>query len=176
MAIGREQPRRIVGTVNTAEFLVTLGATLGFVVGLWEDIVTNLSAVVALLIGGCIAAPIAAWVISRIEPVVLGGLVGTAIVTLNIGKVLGGIETYFGLTVPGFVSTLFIVLILIVGISATIHGARATRAARARELEAENAETKAHAEFHTAACAHSAAGSSQDVNVVEESAPRADKA
>ena len=143
MAIGREQPRRIVGTVNTAEFLVTLGATLGFVVGLWEDIVTNLSAVVALLIGGCIAAPIAAWVISRIEPVVLGGLVGTAIVTLNIGKVLGGIETYFGLTVPGFVSTLFIVLILIVGISATIHGARATRAARARELEAENAEEAA---------------------------------
>lgn len=175
MAIGREQPRRIVGTVNTAEFLVTLGATLGFVVGLWQDIVANLSAVLALLIGGSIAAPIAAWVISRIEPVILGGLVGTAIVALNIGKVLGGLETYFGLTVPGFVSPLLMVLVLVVGISATIHGARATRAARARELEAENAETKAHAEFHAAGFAHSAAGASKGESAVEDSSPRADK-
>ena len=71
MAIGREQPRRIVGTVNAAEFLVTFGATAGFIVGLWHDIVANLAAVIALLIGGAITAPIAAWLISRINPVLL---------------------------------------------------------------------------------------------------------
>lgn len=89
MAVGREQPRRIVGTVNTAEFLVTFGATAGFIVGLWQEIVANAAAVVALLIGGMITAPIAAWLISRINPTLLGGLVGTAIVTLNVPKALG---------------------------------------------------------------------------------------
>lgn len=89
MAVGREQPRRIVGTVNTAEFLVTFGATAGFIVGLWEEIVANAAAVVALLIGGAVTAPVAAWLISRINPTLLGGFVGTAIVALNIPKALG---------------------------------------------------------------------------------------
>lgn len=89
MAVGREKPRRIVGTVNTAEFLVTFGATAGFIVGLWEEIVANAAAVVALLVGGAITAPIAAWLISRINPTLLGGFVGTAIVTLNIPRALG---------------------------------------------------------------------------------------
>lgn len=89
MAVGREQPRRIVGTVNTAEFLVTFGATAGFIVGLWHEIVANAAAVVALLIGGMITAPIAAWLISRINPTLLGGFVGTAIVALNVPKAVG---------------------------------------------------------------------------------------
>lgn len=89
MAVGREQPRRIVGTVNTAEFLVTFGATAGFIVGLWHEIVANAAAVVALLIGGMITAPIAAWLISRINPALLGGFVGTAIVALNVPKAVG---------------------------------------------------------------------------------------
>ena len=89
MAVGREQPRRIVGTVNTAEFLVTFGAAAGFIVGLWHEIVANAAAVVALLIGGMITAPIAAWLISRINPALLGGFVGTAIVALNVPKAVG---------------------------------------------------------------------------------------
>lgn len=88
LSLGRTEPRKVVGTVNTAEFLVSLAATLGFVVGLWEDLVANLSAVLALLIGGAIAAPIGAWMISRINATVLGGFVGTLIVTLNLPKVL----------------------------------------------------------------------------------------
>ena len=89
MAVGREQPRRIVGTVTTAEFLVTFGATVGFILGLWHEIVANAAAVGALLIGGMITAPIAAWLISRINPTLLGGLVGTAIVILNVPKAMG---------------------------------------------------------------------------------------
>ena len=89
MAVGREQPRRIVGTVNTAEFLVTFGATAGFIIGLWDQIVANAAAVVALLIGGTITAPIAAWLISRVNPTLLGGFVGTAIVALNVPRALG---------------------------------------------------------------------------------------
>src|SRR5699024_10584984 len=72
MTLGRTEPRKIVGTVNTAEFLVSVAATLGFIIGLWSDLVDNLAAVVALLIGGAIAAPIAAWMISRVNATVLG--------------------------------------------------------------------------------------------------------
>ena len=88
MTLGRTEPRRIVGTVNTAEFLVTAAATLGFVIGLWDDLVANLAAVLALLIGGVIAAPIAAWLVTRTNPAALGGIVGTLLVALNLPKVL----------------------------------------------------------------------------------------
>ncbi|WKD58245.1 hypothetical protein CAPI_08590 [Corynebacterium capitovis DSM 44611] len=88
MSAGRSEPRRIVGTVNTAEFFVTFAATVGFAIGMWEDLVANLAAVVALLIGGVIAAPLAAWLISRINPILLGGIVGTLILMLNLPTVL----------------------------------------------------------------------------------------
>lgn len=88
MTLGRAEPRRIVGTVNTAEFLVTAAATAGFVIGLWDDLVANLAAVLALLIGGVIAAPVAAWLVTRLNPAALGGVVGTLLVALNLPKVL----------------------------------------------------------------------------------------
>lgn len=91
MTLGRSEPRRIVGTVNTAEFLVSLAATLGFVIGLWEDLVANLAAVVALLAGGMIAAPLAAWLVTRLNPAALGGIVGTLLVLLNLPKVLSSL-------------------------------------------------------------------------------------
>ncbi|WIM67459.1 sulfite exporter TauE/SafE family protein [Corynebacterium breve] len=88
LSAGREEPRRIVGTVNTAEFVVTSAATLGFVLGMWDDLLSNLAAVIALLVGGVIAAPVAAWIVSRLNPILLGGIVGTLIVLLNLPVVL----------------------------------------------------------------------------------------
>ena len=88
LSAGRSEPRRIVGTVNTAEFLVSSAATAGFIVGMWNQLLSNLAAVVALLIGGVIAAPIAAWLVSRINPIILGGVVGTLITVLNAPVVL----------------------------------------------------------------------------------------
>lgn len=88
LSAGRSEPRRIVGTVNTAEFLVTLAATLGFAVGMWNDLMANLAGVLALLLGGVVAAPIGAWVVTRMNPIALGGVVGTLIVFLNLPVVL----------------------------------------------------------------------------------------
>ena len=42
----------------------------------------------ALLAGGVIAAPIAAWVVTRMNPIALGGVVGTLILFLNLPVVL----------------------------------------------------------------------------------------
>ncbi|MFC6146755.1 sulfite exporter TauE/SafE family protein [Corynebacterium nasicanis] len=117
MTLGRAEPRRIVGTVNTAEFLVTAAATLGFVLGLWDDLVANLAAVGALLLGGVIAAPLAAWLVTRMNPTVLGGVVGTLLVAINLPKVLP----------VGWVGVLLVVL---VGLALSWVGYR--RAAQAR--------------------------------------------
>lgn len=88
LTLGRTEPRRIIGTVSTAEFLVTAAATLGFIIGLWHDLAANLAAVLALLVGGVIAAPLAAWLVTRLNPAALGGLVGTLLVAVNLPKVL----------------------------------------------------------------------------------------
>ncbi|MDO4631998.1 MAG: sulfite exporter TauE/SafE family protein [Corynebacterium sp.] len=84
MSLGKEEPRRVVGTVNTAEFLVSLAATLGFVMGLWHELQANLVAVLCLLLGGALTAPLSAWLVGRINPIILGGFVGTALISLNI--------------------------------------------------------------------------------------------
>ena len=118
LAVGKEKPRRVVGTVSAAEFLVTLGATLGFVIGLWEDMVTHLGAIVALLIGGAIAAPIAAWLVSHLNPIVLGGLVGTAIAALNISNIYEGL----GFNPSSFWAWTIHLAIIAFGIAATIRG------------------------------------------------------
>lgn len=100
LSAGRSEPRRIVGTVNTAEFLVTAAATAGFVVGMWQQLLTHLAAVAALLVGGVIAAPIAAWLVSRANPIILGGFVGTLITALNAPVVLEAVGLDHHLWVP----------------------------------------------------------------------------
>lgn len=117
LSLGRQEPRRIVGTVNTAEFMVSSAATLGFMIGLWNDLMANLAAVAALLVGGMIAAPVAAWMISRVNAIVLGGFVGTVIVALNITKVLDLV----GVTLP-FSTSVLILGILIAGFALTARG------------------------------------------------------
>lgn len=137
LSLGRTQPRKVVGTVNTAEFLVSLAATLGFVVGLWDDLVANLAAVLALLIGGAIAAPIGAWMISRVNATVLGGLVGTMIVALNVPKVLeaAGLESFNFIPLQ--------LVIVIVGIGLTVLGFRRYRANLAALPEPETTDEQA---------------------------------
>ena len=60
------EPRRTIGTVNTAEFLVTLTASITFIATLGLAAFTV--ATVGLLIGGVLAAPLGAWLVKRIPP------------------------------------------------------------------------------------------------------------
>ncbi|MFJ3030913.1 sulfite exporter TauE/SafE family protein [Rothia terrae] len=94
LSIGREEPRRIIGTVNTAEFLVTLAASAGFLLAMWDELLQHLMAVGGLLLGGMVAAPIAAWLVSIVNPTVLGGFVGTTLVLTNMGYVLDAIPNH----------------------------------------------------------------------------------
>jgi uncharacterized membrane protein YfcA len=67
-------PRRTIGTVNTAEFLVTLTSAATFVAALGVAAFTI--ATVGLLIGGVLAAPVGAWLVKRIAPKPLLVMVG----------------------------------------------------------------------------------------------------
>lgn len=68
------EPRRTIGTVNTAEFLVTLTSALTFIAALGLAAFTT--ATLGLLIGGVIAAPVGAWLVKRIPAKPLLILVG----------------------------------------------------------------------------------------------------
>jgi uncharacterized membrane protein YfcA len=76
------EPRKVIGSVDTGEFLVALGASLGFLVSLtWSQV--PLTLVLLLLAGGLVAAPLAAWLVRRLAPRKLGVTVGAAILLTN---------------------------------------------------------------------------------------------
>ncbi|MFN4185872.1 MAG: sulfite exporter TauE/SafE family protein [Hyphomonas sp.] len=70
------EPGRMVGTVNLAEFFVTVAATLAFLIALGP---TFGKAALGLLIGGIVAAPIAAWAARRLPRLIFTVIVGVAI-------------------------------------------------------------------------------------------------
>jgi uncharacterized protein len=104
LASGRMEPRKVIGTVSTSEFVVASCASIGFLVSL-DSSVFALPVVLALLIGGSIAAPIAAILVRWLHPRVLGTAVGGLIVLTNGRTLLNtiGVEgnpqiaTYVGL-------------------------------------------------------------------------------
>jgi uncharacterized membrane protein YfcA len=79
---GRVEPRKVIGSVDTSEFLVAGAASVGFFVGL-GDRGFVLPTVAALLAGGLLAAPIAAYLVRVVPAQLLGALVGGLIVLTN---------------------------------------------------------------------------------------------
>ena len=95
LSSGKLAPRRAVGSVNAAEFLVSVAASVGFLFGLGGK---NLpfGIVAALLIGGVIAAPFAAWLVSRLATRWLGVGVGLVLILTNARTVLNGLDVTTG--------------------------------------------------------------------------------
>jgi uncharacterized protein len=82
LAAGRVEPRLVIGSVSAAELLVTVSASAGFLFGLGgEGIEAPL--VLALLAGGVVAAPVAAWLVRHADASVLGVVVGTLLLMTN---------------------------------------------------------------------------------------------
>ncbi|MFM7597469.1 MAG: sulfite exporter TauE/SafE family protein [Actinomycetota bacterium] len=88
LADGRLAPNRVIGTVNASEFLVALAASVGFIIGLGTAGI-DFGIVLALLAGGVIAAPIAAWVVRHLNARILGVVVGGFICFTNARLLLG---------------------------------------------------------------------------------------
>jgi uncharacterized membrane protein YfcA len=87
LASGRLEPRKVIGSIDTSEFLVSVAASFGFLLALGSQGI-DIGWVVALLAGGLIAAPIAAWLVRHVPARVLGSAVGGIIVLTNVRTLL----------------------------------------------------------------------------------------
>jgi uncharacterized protein len=114
LSSGRMQPRKVIGTVDTSEFLVALAASIGFLISLsFADIPWQL--VGALLIGGLIAAPIAAWIVRILPARIMGTTVGGFILIVNMKTFLEAVG------VSGPLVFVIYALIVVVWLAALVH-------------------------------------------------------
>lgn len=131
LASGRLEPRKVIGSIDTSEFLVSVAASLGFLTALGSQGI-NPGWVAMLLLGGVIAAPVAAWLVRSIPPRVLGSLVGGVIVLTNSRTILGE----QGLALSGGPRWALYTVVWITWIAAVAYSYRAHRAATDREATA----------------------------------------
>jgi uncharacterized protein len=127
LSSGRMEPRRIVGTVDTSEFVVAFCASIGFLISLsfaqipWQ-------VVGALLAGGVVAAPLAAWIVR-----ILGTAVGGVILITNMKTFL---ET---VGIGGGLAYLVYGLIVLVWLAALAFSIQVNRRERALAAEGQPA-------------------------------------
>lgn len=131
LSSGRLEPRKVVGSIDTSEFLVAIGASLGFIVGLGSAGI-NWGYAGALLAGGVVAAPIAAWLVKRLAARVLGVAAGGMIILTNSKTLLESV----GVPGVGVAATAAVVFVLwITGIVWAVKQERLSRAAARDEAE-----------------------------------------
>ena len=122
LASGRLEPRRVIGSIDTSEFLVSLAASAGFLLALGSQGI-DVVWVLALLAGGLVAAPVAAWLVRHVPPRVLGSAVGGLIVLTNARTLL----TSDWIAAPAPVRWAAYVAVLLVWASAVGYSVRAHR-------------------------------------------------
>lgn len=86
MTVTKHEPKKVVGTVNAAEFAVAVAASMGFIVGAKESQVPW-GAVAGLIIGGMLVAPFAARFAGRAPVHSLGTLVGGMVIISNLAVI-----------------------------------------------------------------------------------------
>ena len=132
LASGRMQPRKVIGTVDASEFLVAFAASVGFLISLsFADIPWQL--VGALLLGGLIAAPIAAWIVRILPARIMGTAVGGVILIVNMKTFLEAIG------VSGGLALLIYVLIVVFWVTALAHSIMVNRQEKRTKAESQPA-------------------------------------
>jgi uncharacterized protein len=130
LSSGRLEPRKVVGSIDTAEFVVAVGGSLGFLYALGSQGI-NFGYAGALLVGGVIAAPVAAWLVKHMAARVLGVAAGGLIVLTNTKT----IAESFGASSSAVLAIAAVVFVS--WISLIVWAVRQERLARALEQEVE---------------------------------------
>ncbi|WP_423821970.1 sulfite exporter TauE/SafE family protein [Salinisphaera sp. SPP-AMP-43] len=91
MARAGSDPRRVIGTVDASEFVVTLAGTLGFALVLGVTQI-NWGWVAIFALSGLVAAPLAAWLVRLLPARILGVFVGGMIVVTNTRTLLAALS------------------------------------------------------------------------------------
>ncbi len=108
--VTEHEPRKVVGTVNAAEFLVAISVSAGFLTGAASHGIPWLP-VIGLVLGGVLVAPIAARFAGRLPHALMGTLVGGLVVLVNgivITAELGGLPLWVDL----------LLLVTVIGVTA----------------------------------------------------------
>jgi hypothetical protein len=120
---GRMEPRKVIGSVGASEVVVASAASIGFLIGLSSSGFV-LPLVAALLAGGVVAAPIAAWLVRLVPAQLLGAVVGGMIVLTNSRTVMKSFDVAAGLRPAVYV------LVVVAWVTAVAFAVRALRNAR----------------------------------------------
>ncbi|MGN9781564.1 sulfite exporter TauE/SafE family protein [Nonomuraea sp. ZG12] len=128
LASGRLAPRKVIGSIDASEFIVAIAASIGFFVGIGSENI-NFSWVAVLLVGGVIAAPIAAWLVRHIPPRILGSAVGGLIILTNVRTLLRS----DWIDAPGNVQTVAYLAIAVLWAAALAYSIREYRRDKANE-------------------------------------------
>ena len=129
LSSGRLEPRKVVGSIDTSEFVVAVGGSLGFIIALGSQGI-EWGYAAALLVGGVIAAPIAAWLVKHLAARVLGVAAGGLIVLTNSKTI---VET---LGATGATVGLVMAALAVLWVSGIVWAVRQERSSReVRELE-----------------------------------------
>lgn len=80
-------PHKVVGSVNMAEFFVTLAISMTFFITIGPE-QFDWPIVISLLIGGMIAAPLAAWICRKLPQRWLGILIGILLILTNLRTII----------------------------------------------------------------------------------------
>ena len=126
LASGRMEPRKVIGSIDTSEFLVAVAASLGFLLSLGDQGIDGVW-VLGLLLGGIIAAPIAAWLVRHVPPRLLGSGVGGIIVFTNTRSLFNAFEVADAVRWPVYA------VIVVAWVAAVVHSFRVYRADTAAE-------------------------------------------
>jgi uncharacterized protein len=87
LSTGRLEPRKVVGSIDASEFIVAIGGSVGFLLALGSQGI-DFGYALALLVGGVLAAPFAAWLVRHMAPRLLGTAAGGMIVLTNTRTIL----------------------------------------------------------------------------------------
>lgn len=112
LSSGRVEPRKVVGSIDTSEFVVAVGGSLGFLLGLGAAGI-DWGYALALLIGGVIVAPFAAWLVKHLPARVLGTAAGGLIVVTNARTLLLWAEVPSAATTPVLIALVVVWIALI---------------------------------------------------------------
>lgn len=82
-------PRRVIGSVNAAEFLITVAVASTFFIELG---IAHLSHIGALIVGGVLAAPLGAFIVRHLQPRKLMLMVGALVCSLAVVQLVQSIK------------------------------------------------------------------------------------
>ncbi len=130
LSSGRVSPRHAIGSVTTSETVVSLAASVGFLTTLGSQAL-SMTVIGGLLIGGVLAAPLAAWVVRRLPTRVIGVGAGGLIVLTNLRAILGA------LGVPALGTAAASAVVFLAWIAGIVWAVRETRAESAAQVVAD---------------------------------------